>query len=312
MKTKHQDFEIVPFPKMRRVLSVMLRSAQRKNMMHGLVEMDITIAHKYMREYKARTGVSLSLTAFVVTCLAHAVDENKSVQAYRKGKNQLILFEDVDVTVQVERKVVGQKEHAEAIVSTKSSQQNGHRSVNDQENYRVDTLFPYIIRAGNKKSFMEIHEEIRSAQKENIGSTLKYRALKWTASLPIFMIVIFWRMLWWMISRYPRLQKNYGGTVGVTAVGMFGKGGGWGIPTAAHTLDITIGGIGEKPVVVDGNLEIREYLNMTISMDHDVIDGAPATRFASRLKELIEGGYGLIDQDSVSKRSNTSLMTDGK
>jgi pyruvate/2-oxoglutarate dehydrogenase complex dihydrolipoamide acyltransferase (E2) component len=305
MNTKHQDFEIVPFPKMRRVLSVMLRSAQRKNMMHGLVEMDITKAHKYMREYKARTGVSLSLTAFIVTCLAHAVDENKSVQAYRKGKNQLILFEDVNVIVQVERKVVGQKERAEAKSSTKSFQQNGHRFVNDQENYRVDTLFPYIIRAGNKKSFMEIHEEIRAAQKENIEATLKYRALEWTASLPTFMIVFFWRMLWWIISRYPRLQKNYGGTIGVTAVGMFGRGNGWGIPTAAHTLDITIGGIGEKPIVMDGNLGTREYLNMTISIDHDIIDGAPATRFASRLKELIESGYGLIDQDSVSRRSNS-------
>ncbi len=86
---------------------------------------------------------------------------------------------------------------------------------------------------------------------------------------------------------------------------MFGKGSGWGITTAAHTLDITIGGIGEKPVFIDGNLETREYLHMTISMDHDIIDGAPATRFASRLKELIESGYGLIDQDSVSKRSNS-------
>jgi pyruvate/2-oxoglutarate dehydrogenase complex dihydrolipoamide acyltransferase (E2) component len=45
--------------------------------------------------------------------------------------------------------------------------------------------------------------------------------------------------------------------------------------------------------------------SVTISMDHDIIDGAPATRFASRLKELIESGYGLIDQDSVSKRSNS-------
>ncbi len=42
---------------------------------------------------------------------------------------------------------------------------------------------------------------------------------------------------------------------------------------------------------------------MTISMDHDIIDGAPATLFALRLKELIESGYGLIDQDSVSRRS---------
>ena len=115
MKRKYQDFIIVPFPKMRRVLSVMLRSAQHKNMMHGLVEMDITKAHQYMREYKARTGVSLSITAFIVTCLAHAVDENKSVQAYRKGKNQLVLFEDVDVTIQVERKVVGQREPVPSI-----------------------------------------------------------------------------------------------------------------------------------------------------------------------------------------------------
>jgi len=305
MKRKHQDYTLVPFPKMRRVLSVMLNSVQRKHMMHGLVEMDITKAHQYMREYKARTGDSLSLTAFIVTCLARAVDENKSVQAYRKGKNQLVLFEDVDVTVQVERKVIGQNKPASSISSTISSQQNGHRSVHGQRNYRVDTLFPHIIKAANKKSFMEIHQEIRAAQKEKIETTLKFRALKWTALLPTYMIVFFWRMLWWMIMRYPRLQKNYGGTVGVTAVGMFGKGSGWGIPTAAHTLDITLGGIGEKPFVKDGRLETREYLNMTISMDHDIIDGAPATRFALRLKELIESGYGLIDQDWVSRRSNT-------
>lgn len=305
MKTKHLDFTIASFPKMRRVLSVMLHSVQRKNMMHGLVEMDITKAHQYIREYKARTGVSLSLTAFIVTCLARAVDENKSVQAYRKGKNQLILFEDVDVTVQVERKVEGQMNPATSMPFTASSRQNGHRTVNSPQNYKVDTLFPHIIRAANKKSFMEIHEEIRTAQRGTIEPTLKYKALKWTASLPTFMIVFIWRVLWWLISRYPRLQKNYGGTVGVTAVGMFGKGSGWGIPTAAHTLDITLGGIGEKPIVIDGHLVTREYLNMTISVDHDIIDGAPATRFALRLKELIESGYGLIDQASVSRQSNT-------
>jgi hypothetical protein len=38
---------------------------------------------------------------------------------------------------------------------------------------------------------------------------------------------------------------------------------------------------------------IREYLCVTVSMDHDIIDGAPAARFVQRLKELVEGGYGL-------------------
>ncbi|HEX2349635.1 MAG TPA: 2-oxo acid dehydrogenase subunit E2, partial [Ktedonobacterales bacterium] len=37
----------------------------------------------------------------------------------------------------------------------------------------------------------------------------------------------------------------------------------------------------------------REYLDLTISVDHDIIDGAPAARFTRRLKELIERGYGL-------------------
>ncbi len=305
MKRNRHDYKLVPYPKMRRVLSAMLRTVQRKHMMHGLVEMDVTKAHQYMHEYKDRTGESLSFTAFIVTCLARAVDENKSVHAYRKGRNQLVLFDDVDVTVQVERKVGGQKIPALSTQSSVSSQQHGHKNVDGHKNNRVDTMFPHIIRAANKKTFWEIHREIRAAQEKKVETTMKFKALKWTASLPTFMIVFIWRLLWGMIIRYPRLQKKYGGTVGITAVGMFGKGSGWGIPTAAHTLDITLGGIGEKAVRVDGQLEFREYLSMTISVDHDIIDGAPATRFGLRLKELIESGFGLIDEDVVSGQITT-------
>ncbi len=34
-------------------------------------------------------------------------------------------------------------------------------------------------------------------------------------------------------------------------------------------------------------------------MDHDIIDGAPAARFTQQLKELIESGYRLSDQDFI-------------
>ena len=214
------------------------------------------------------------------------------------------------MTIQVDRKVVGQREPAPSISPTVSSQQNGHRSLHDQHIYRVDTLFPHIIKAANKKLFIEIHQEIRAAPKEKIEATLKYRALEWTASLPTFMILFLWRMLWWMIMRYPRLQKYYGGTVGGNSSRYVWQREWLGNPAAAHTLDITLGGISEKPFVIGGRLETREYLNMTISTDHDIIDGAPATRFASRLKDLIESGYGLIDQASVSNRSKS--ITDAR
>lgn len=40
-------------------------------------------------------------------------------------------------------------------------------------------------------------------------------------------------------------------------------------------------------------IEIRERLNLTLSFDYDIIDGAPAARFLARLKELVEDGFEL-------------------
>ena len=78
---------------------------------------------------------------------------------------------------------------------------------------------------------------------------------------------------------------------------MFGAGqGGWGIAPTMHPLDLIVGSTAWKPAVVEGRIEPREILNLTVVFDHDVIDGAPAARFARRLVELIESGYGL-DED---------------
>jgi pyruvate/2-oxoglutarate dehydrogenase complex dihydrolipoamide acyltransferase (E2) component len=83
---------------------------------------------------------------------------------------------------------------------------------------------------------------------------------------------------------------------------MFGTGGGWGIPVPNHSLQLTLGGIAEKPGVVDQRIEIRQYMSVTVSIDHDIIDGAPAARFIQRLKELVEGADGLGDWD-IPERS---------
>jgi pyruvate/2-oxoglutarate dehydrogenase complex dihydrolipoamide acyltransferase (E2) component len=47
--------------------------------------------------------------------------------------------------------------------------------------------------------------------------------------------------------------------------------------------------------VVDGRTEVREYLSLTVMFDEDVIYGAPAARFAARLADLVQDGYGLIE-----------------
>ena len=99
--------------------------------------------------------------------------------------------------------------------------------------------------------------------------------------------------------RYPEVWKKNWGTVTLSAVGMFGKGPGWGIPPSSPSLCwITVGGIGQKREDVDGQIALREYLSLTVSVDHNMIDGGPAARFAERLKELIESAYGLIDAEA--------------
>jgi hypothetical protein len=125
------------------------------------------------------------------------------------------------------------------------------------------------------------------------------KALPWVTLLPSFARQIFL----WFLFKNPRLIKSFLGTVGLTAIGMFGDRGGWGIGLPSlHTLGIVVGGIAERPALVDGKVEAHEYLSMTLDFDHDLIDGAPAARFTQHLIDLIESGYGLGNSAAESEQ----------
>jgi pyruvate/2-oxoglutarate dehydrogenase complex dihydrolipoamide acyltransferase (E2) component len=57
-----------------------------------------------------------------------------------------------------------------------------------------------------------------------------------------------------------------------------------------HNLCFALGSIVKKPWVVENEIEIRDILHMTVLFDHDVVDGAPATRFIMRLVDRIQKG----------------------
>ncbi len=269
MKKSNRGYTIEPFPRMQSIVRTIARVARHKYIMRGLLELDVTRARQLIREHKARTGESLSFTAFLAACVAHAVDMNKSVQAYRNWRHQLVLFDDVDINIQVERDRQGQK-----------------------------FSFPYIVRGANRKTVRDIHEEIRAAQAHPVSGR-EVKAATWVTLLPSFVQ----QMFFWLASKSPHLLTQNIGTVELNAIGMFGGRGGWGIHIPFHTLSIVVGGIARKPGVVDERIEIREYLNMTINFDHDMIDGAPAARFTQQLIDLIESGYGLDDSTAASEQA---------
>lgn len=60
------------------------------------------------------------------------------------------------------------------------------------------------------------------------------------------------------------------------------------MPKSLHNLCFGIGAVVPKPWVVDGKIQVREILNLTVLFDHDVIDGSPAARFVDKLVKRLE------------------------
>lgn len=75
---------------------------------------------------------------------------------------------------------------------------------------------------------------------------------------------------------------------------MFGQGGGVGLPFLVHTLDVLVGGLDERPGFgPDGELGRRWYLSVSVVADHDIVDGAPLTRFLAELRRDLVAGAAL-------------------
>jgi hypothetical protein len=274
MNAKTGPYHIIDLAAGRRVWLNMFDLPGPRHTIFGLLEVDVTVAREFIAEHKARTGETLSFTGYLTYCLAQAVDEDKSVQAYRKGRNQLILFDDVNVGLMIEHKGGGKR-----------------------------ALMGHVIRGANHKTYRQIHDEIRSVQSEpvppNRGIPNWFRSVM---MLPQPLPKIFISLIGIFTGRDPKIAVSMAGTVSITAVGMFGKGhSGWGITFTPQTLALVVGGAAIKPAIIEGRVEPREILNLTMLFDHDIIDGAPAARFTSRLVELIESGYGL---DEMREQSN--------
>jgi pyruvate/2-oxoglutarate dehydrogenase complex dihydrolipoamide acyltransferase (E2) component len=109
-------------------------------------------------------------------------------------------------------------------------------------------------------------------------------------------------IVYWFLTANPRWWKQQGGTVGLTTLGMFGKGGGWGIPLVWKSpLSVCVGGIAERPAFVGDAIAKREFLCVTVAFNHDIVDGAPATRFVNGFKELVETGNLLVSEPTGTK-----------
>jgi pyruvate dehydrogenase E2 component (dihydrolipoamide acetyltransferase) len=114
------------------------------------------------------------------------------------------------------------------------------------------------------------------------------------------------RMSLWDISAKARdlagrarerklLPEEYtGATFSVSNLGMFGIDQFTAIINPPEAGILAIGGVEDKPVVLDGQLEVRQRMRVTMSCDHRVIDGATGAKFLQTVRRYIENPLSLI------------------
>jgi len=233
---------------------------REKDTIHLMTEVDITWPRHLIAEHRKRTGERLSLTAYVVTCLARTLEEFPRFNAFRKG-SRLIVLDDITISVLFERQIDGET-----------------------------VPEPVAIQAANRKTYRHVNDELRAAQQQ-VGQRLgSATGTAWIRFVPSFLLRTFIRLA----SRNIQMQKRFG-VVGVTAIGMFGSGPLWLMPLTSATVTVAVGTIAKRPALVDGGLQEREHICLTVSFDHDIVDGAPAARFTSRFAEQLSNGDELRD-----------------
>jgi pyruvate dehydrogenase E2 component (dihydrolipoamide acetyltransferase) len=85
-----------------------------------------------------------------------------------------------------------------------------------------------------------------------------------------------------------------GGTFTLSNLGMYGLEEFVAIINPPEAGILAAGKIEDTPVAVNGGVEIRPVMKLTLSYDHRVVDGAPAARFLARVKEYLETPYKLL------------------
>ncbi len=84
------------------------------------------------------------------------------------------------------------------------------------------------------------------------------------------------------------IEEMQGGTFTITNGGIYGSLMSTPILTAPQSGILGMHKIQERPVAVDGKIEIRPMMYLALSYDHRIVDGKEAVTFLVRVKECIE------------------------
>ncbi len=237
----------------------MMNVANQKHHVVGLLEFDVTNVRAKLKSIR-RSGINISLNAWIVNCVARTVYLFPLVSSVIVGKRAQISTSSVNISFLVEKNIGDTK-----------------------------VPFPLVIKNAAEKSPSEICLEIENAKlvKQNsdeyvLQSNNSFLERRYSI-LPKFLRLLVWKIL----IRKPNFVFNKMGNVAITSVGNVGLVNGWFVHKSIHPVSFGLGSIVKKPIVVGNKILIREMMNVTVLIDHDLIDGATMLRFINHLQKIV-------------------------
>ena len=96
-------------------------------------------------------------------------------------------------------------------------------------------------------------------------------------------------------ARAGKLKQNEieGGSFSVTNLGMYGTDEFSAILNPPQSAILAVGAAKQKPVVIDGEIQIRSVINFTLSVDHRAVDGALAAQWLAAFVKRFENPFWL-------------------
>jgi pyruvate dehydrogenase E2 component (dihydrolipoamide acetyltransferase) len=97
-------------------------------------------------------------------------------------------------------------------------------------------------------------------------------------------------------ARDGKIKPNEldGATFQVTSLGMFGVVEFGSIITVPQAASLAVGAVRKVPVVRNDQIVIGQVMNVTLSADHRIVDGAVAAQYLQELKKLLEAPLSIL------------------
>ena len=97
-------------------------------------------------------------------------------------------------------------------------------------------------------------------------------------------------------AREGKIKQNdlEGATFQTSNLGMFGVTEFVSIITLPQAASLAIGAVRQVPVVRDGQVVVGEIMNVTLSVDHRIADGALAAKYLQELTRLLQAPFSLL------------------